>query len=212
MILWNRIPRNMLNMPKSRVEAFSDGVIAIVITIMVLELKAPHGAELADLQPLGATFLCYVLSFVYLAIYWNNHHHLFQTVRHVTGSVLWANTHLLFWLTLIPFVTAWAGVNHFAPLPTAGYGAVLLLAAIAYFILTRTIIAAQGPHSLLARAIGADRKGKLSVLVYLLALPLALFSPLTAFTLYAVIALAWIIPDRRIEEALRNDRVHDEQS
>ena len=196
-------------MEKNRLEAFSDGVLAIIITIMVLELKVPHAieqvphlAELADLKPLVPVFLSYVLSFIYVGIYWNNHHHMFQSTKHVTGGILWANLHLLFWLSLFPFTTAWVGENHLAASPTAVYGLVLLMAAIAYYILQRAIIAQQGPNSVLAAAIGHDRKGKLSPLSYLAAIPLAFVSPWIASGLYVFVALMWLVPDRRIERAL----------
>ena len=188
-----------LPMGKNRLEAFSDGVLAIIITIMVLELKVPHAARLTALQPLLPAFLSYVLSFIYLGIYWNNHHHMLYTTRHVGGGVLWANLHLLFWLSLFPFTTAWMGENHFAPTPTAVYGVVLLMAAISYFILQRAIIARQGPQSLLAAAIGSDWKGKLSPVLYLAAIPLAFVSPWVSSGIYAAVALLWLIPDRRIE-------------
>lgn len=189
-------------MVKGRLEAFSDGVIAIIITIMVLELKIPHGSDLAALLPLIPTFLSYVLSFVYVGIYWNNHHHLFQAVQHVNGSALWANLHLLFWLSLFPFATAWMGANYFAALPVAIYGAVLLLAAIAYFTLSRTLIFYHGKGSKLATALGRDRKGKLSVLMYAVAIPLAFVTPWLACMLYVLVAVMWLIPDRRIEKTL----------
>jgi uncharacterized membrane protein len=188
-------------MGKTRLEAFSDGVIAIIITIMVLELRVPHGESLAVLQPLWGVFVSYVLSFIYLGIYWNNHHHMLHTVRHVTGGILWANLHLLFWLSLVPFVTGWMGENHFAPMPTAVYGVVLLAAAIAYWILQRLIIASQGPDSVLQRAIGGDWKGKLSPLFYVVAIVAAQPAPWLAFTLYALVAAIWLVPDRRIERA-----------
>ena len=188
---------------KNRLEAFSDGVIAIIITIMVLEIKVPHEAEhFADLARLGPVFLSYVLSFVYVGIYWNNHHHMLHATRTVSGGVLWANLHLLFWLSLIPFVTGWMGENHFAPAPTALYGVVLLMAAIAYYILQRTIVRVHGNESVLARAIGTDLKGKLSPIVYTLAIGLSFVSPLIAGLLYAAVALMWLIPDRRIERAM----------
>jgi len=189
-------------MGKSRLEAFSDGVLAIIITIMVLELKVPHGAEATALVPLLPVFLSYVLSFVYIGIYWNNHHHMLHTVRKVSGGILWANLHLLFWLSLFPVSTGWMGENQFAPLPTAFYGVVLLMAAIAYWLLQRTIIASQGVDSLLARAIGKDVKGKLSPLCYALAIPLAFLSPWLANLLYVLVALIWLVPDRRIERLL----------
>ncbi len=189
-------------MEKNRLEAFSGGVLAIIITIMVLELKVPHMVELADLKPLLPVFLSYVLSFPYVGIYWNNHHHMFHSTRHVTGGILWANLHLLFWLSLFPFTTGWMGENHLAPTPTAIYGFVLLMAAIAYYILQRTIIAQQGRDSLLAAAIGKDRKGRLSPVFYLAAIPLAFVSPWIASGLYVFVALLWLVPDRRIERVL----------
>ena len=189
-------------MKTSRLEAFSDGVIAIIITIMVLELKVPHTAELAGLKPLLPVFLSYVLSFLYVGIYWNNHHHLFHATRHVSGGILWANLSLLFWLSLFPFTTGWMGENHLSPTPVAVYGCVLLMAAIAYYILQCIIVAQQGPDSLLATAIGKDWKGKLSPLFYLIAIPLAFVSPWIASGLYAAVALVWLVPDRRIERVL----------
>jgi uncharacterized membrane protein len=183
-------------------EAFSDAVIAIIITIMVLELRAPHQAHWTALHPLVPTFLSYVLSFLFLAIYWNNHHHLLQVTQQVDGRVLWANLHLLFWLSLIPFVTAWMGENHFAAWPVALYGIVLLFAAIAYFILTVALLALHGRESVLATALGRDLKGKLSVVVYLLAIPLAFVEPLIACALYVSVAVIWLVPDRRIEKTL----------
>ncbi len=193
-------------MGKARMEAFSDGVIAIIITIMVLELKAPHGVDAADLRPLIPVFLSYVLSFVFIAIYWNNHHHLLQAVWQVNGPILWANVHLLFWLSLAPFVTAWMGENHFAPLPVALYGAVLLCAACAYFILARTLLAHHGKDSTLAKALGRDVKGKLSVVIYAVAIPLAFVHSWVACGLYVMVALIWLIPDRRIEKVLAEER------
>jgi uncharacterized membrane protein len=190
-------------MTKGRLEAFSDGVIAVLITIMVLELKVPHGANLEVLRPLLPVFLTYVLSFVYLGIYWNNHHHLLQATTRVNGRILWANLHLLFWLSLVPFTTGWMGENHFASLPSAVYGAVLLLAAVAYTILQRAIIAEQGPGSRLAAAVGRDRKGKVSLALYLAAIPLAFVREWIADAIYVAVALIWLIPDRRIEERLR---------
>lgn len=189
-------------MVKGRLEAFSDGVIAIIITIMVLELKIPHESDLAALRPLIPTFLSYVLSFVHIGIYWNNHHHLFQAVRQVNGSTLWANLHLLFWLSLVPFVTAWMGENHFAALPVALYGVVILLAAIAYFTLTRTLVFHHGQDSTLANALGRNFKGKSSVLIYAVTIPLAFAIPWLACALYVLVAVLWLIPDRRIEKAL----------
>jgi uncharacterized membrane protein len=189
-------------MSKGRMEAFSDGVIAIIITIMVLEMKAPHGADPADLWALVPVFLSYVLSFVFLGIYWNNHHHLMQAVHHVDGRVLWANLHLLFWLSLTPFVTGWMGENHFAPWPVALYGAVLLLAGCAYFVLSRVLIARHGKESALARAVGRDVKGKVSVALYALAIPLAFVDRRLSCALYVAVAILWLVPDRRIEKAL----------
>jgi uncharacterized membrane protein len=189
-------------MDKNRLEAFSDGVLAIIITIMVLEMKVPHGTEPAALRPLIPVFLSYVLSFVYLGIYWNNHHHLFKAVRQVDGRILWANLHLLFWLSLIPFVTGWMGENHFPPLPVALYGVVLLCAAIAYFLLTRALLARHGPDSQLAVALGRDVKGKVSPVVYVAGIALSPVSPLGACALYVLVALIWLIPDRRIERTI----------
>jgi uncharacterized membrane protein len=189
-------------MSKNRMEAFSDGVLAIIITIMVLELSIPPEAELAALRPLIPIFSSYVLSFLHLGIYWNNHHHLLQATRHVDGRVLWANLHLLFWLSLIPFVTGWMGENEFAPWPVALYGVVLLFSAIAYFILTRTLLAVHGKDSTLATALGGDSKGRLSVLIYILAIPLAFVNPWIAGGLYFLVAVMWLIPDRRIEKTL----------
>jgi len=189
-------------MHKTRLEAFSDGVLAIIITIMVLELKVPHGEGLEALRPLVPVFVSYVVSFVYVGIYWNNHHHMLQATRHVNGRVLWANLHLLFWLSLLPFVTGWMGENHFARLPSALYGVVLLMAGIAYWILARTIVAAEGEASLLAKAIGKDRKGTASVLLYLIAIPLALVSQWIALAIYVCVAMMWLIPDRRIERVI----------
>jgi TMEM175 potassium channel family protein len=189
-------------MKTTRLEAFSDGVLAIIITIMVLELKVPHTVELAALKPLLPVLLSYVLSFIYLGIYWNNHHHLFQATEQVSGGILWANLHLLFWLSLFPFTTAWMGENQLAAIPTAIYGFVLLMAAIAYYVLERTIIAKEGRDSLLAQAIGKDRKGKISALFYFLAIPLAFVSSWIASALYVLGALLWLIPDPRIERKL----------
>jgi uncharacterized membrane protein len=192
-----------LEMRRNRLEAFSDGVIAILITIMVLELRVPHGASLDSLAPLLPVFLCYVLSFVYLGIYWNNHHHMLHTIQSVTGAMLWANLHLLFWLSLVPFATGWMGENHFAAAPTALYGAVLLMAAIAYYILQQLIIASQGSGSILKRAIGGDWKGKLSPILYAVAIPLAFWQRWVSLAIYVLVALLWLIPDRRIESVLR---------
>lgn len=189
-------------MSKGRLEAFSDGVIAIIITIMVLELKVPHGADLESLRPLIPVFLSYVMSFVLLGVYWNNHHHLFQAVRHVDGRILWANLHLLFWLSLIPFVTGWMGENHFDSWPVALYGVVLLFAGFAYLILTRTLVARHGAEAPLTQALGRDFKGKVSVLAYVVAIPLALVRPWLAGTIYVLITILWLIPDRRFEKIL----------
>ncbi|MEO8426846.1 MAG: TMEM175 family protein [Verrucomicrobiota bacterium] len=189
-------------MTKNRLEAFSDGVLAIIITIMVLELKVPHGDNFTALKPLLPVFLNYVLSFLYVGIYWNNHHHLFQSTPHVSGGILWANLHLLFWLSLFPFATGWMGENHFTPIPTATYGIVLLMAAVAYYVLQLAIIVRHGPQSVLARALGRDWKGKLSIVVYLVAIPLALVTPWISHALYVIVALLWLIPDRRIERML----------
>ena len=189
-------------MSKGRMEAFSDGVLAIIITIMVLELGVPHEAGLAALIPLIPVFLSYVMSFVYVGIYWNNHHHLLQAIKGVDGRVLWANMHLLFWLSLVPFTTAWMGENHFAPWPVALYGTILLLASIAYLILAHTLIALHGPESVLAAALGRDWKGKFSSGIYLVAIPLAFLQAWLACLLYALVAVIWLIPDRRIEKRL----------
>ena len=186
-------------MRTTRLEAFSDGVLAIIITIMVLELRVPHSADLAGLRPVAPAFLSYVLSFVYVGIYWNNHHHMLHVCTRVTGGILWANLHLLFWLSLIPFVMAWMGENRFAPVPTAAYGALLFLAAVAYGILQRVIIKTQGSESVLARAVGHDIKGKLSPLMYLLAIPAAFVHQAIAGALYVAVALVWLYPDQRIE-------------
>jgi TMEM175 potassium channel family protein len=189
-------------MTKSRLEAFSDGVIAIIITIMVLELKIPHEAGWRALVPLAPVFLSYVLSFIYLGIYWNNHHHLLQAVKHVDGRVLWANLHLLFWLSLVPFVTGWMGENHFAAWPVALYGAVLLFAAIAYFILAHVLVSLHGRTSVIGVALGRDFKGKVSMVIYLAAIPLAFYRPWMAFALYMSVAAMWLVPDRRIEKEI----------
>ncbi len=190
-------------MGKTRLEAFSDGVLAIIITIMVLELKVPHGQTLDTLSPLLPVFLSYVLSFIYVGIYWNNHHHMLHTVTRVTGPVLWANLHLLFWLSLFPFTTGWMGENHFAPLPTAIYGFVLLAAAIAYWILQKTIITAQGDSSLLRHAIGSDWKGKLSPVLYVSGILFTFVASWAAVLIFVVVALIWLVPDRRIERVLK---------
>ena len=190
-------------MGKNRLEAFSDGVLAIIITIMVLELKSPHGAEFAALGPLIPVFSAYLLSFLYVAIYWNNHHHLLHTVRNVSAGILWSNLHLLFWLSLFPFATAWMGETHVASAPTAFYGIILLFAAIAYYILQCAILAHEGRASVLALALGRDWKGKLSPVIYLAAIALAFVNPWIANALYAFAALLWLVPDRRIERALQ---------
>ena len=183
-------------------EAFSDGVIAIIITIMVLELKVPHGAELDALRPLFPVFISYVLSFVFIGIYWNNHHHMLHAAGKVNGRILWANLHLLFWLSLIPFVTGWMGENHFAALPVALYGAVLLMAGLAYFVLARALAAHHGSDSKLAMALGKDIKGIASLVIYAAAIPLSFVNPWIAFALYVVVAIIWFIPDRRIERVI----------
>jgi uncharacterized membrane protein len=192
-------------MDARRLEAFSDGVLAIIITIMVLELRVPHDTSLAALRPLLPVFLSYVLSFVYLGIYWNNHHHMLHVTPRVDGAILWANLHLLFWLSLVPFVTAWMGENHFAALPTAAYGVVLLLAGIAYWILQSTIVASQGPTSMLAAAVGRDLKGKISPVLYAIAIPAAFIRPWIADALFVAVALMWLAPDRRIERVIAED-------
>ena len=189
-------------MGKTRLEAFSDGVMAIIITIMVLELKVPHGEQIEALAPLIPVFFSYVLSFVYVGIYWNNHHHMLHTVHRVSGPILWANLHLLFWLSLFPFATGWMGENHFAAMPSAVYGVVLFMAAVAYWILEQAIITAQGSDSVLRSALGSDWKGKISPLMYAAAVMLAFWSPALAQGLYVLVALIWLIPDRRIEKAL----------
>ena len=189
-------------MTTGRMEAFSDGVVAVIITIMVLEMKPPQGTSLVSLQPVLPVFLSYVLSFVYVGIHWSNHHHLLQAAKHVAGGILWANLHLLFWLSLTPFVTAWMGENHFAPWPVALYGLVLLFAGIAYFILTKTLVAHHGKDSTLARSIGRDRKAKLSLVVYAAAIPLSFSEPWIACACYVMVAIIWFLPDPRIERTL----------
>ena len=189
-------------MGKARLEAFSDGVIAIIITIMVLDLKIPSGADMGAIGPLVPVFLNYVLSFVYVGIYWNNHHHLLHTVQRVSGGVLWANLHLLFWLSLFPFVTGWMGGNYTAAIPTAFYGVVLLMAALAYLVLERVIIANEGSNSLLARAVGGELKGRISVLLYALGIGVAFYSRVAAQLFYVTVALMWLVPDRRIERVV----------
>ncbi len=190
-------------MGKGRLEAFSDGVIAIIITIMVLEMKVPHGSDVTALLPVLPVFLSYVLSFIYVGIYWNNHHHMLHSVQQVNGAILWSNLHLLFWLSLFPFVTGWAGENHFTAMPTALYGVVLFMAAMAYLILQAAIIRQQGRDSVLARAVGRDIKGKLSALIYLTAIFAAFASPWVANALYVLVALMWLVPDRRIVRVLK---------
>ena len=194
-------------MSKGRLEAFSDGVLAVVITIMVLELRVPEGPDWAAVKPLVPVFLTYVLSFVMIGIYWNNHHHMLQAADRINGKILWANLHLLFWLSLAPFATGWMGQNHFAPLPTAMYGVDLLMAAIAYTILQNAIVAEHGPHSRLAAAVGRDRKGKLSLALYVAAIALAFVNQWISDVIYVVVVLMWLIPDRRIESKLQGDRV-----
>ena len=192
-------------MEKDRLAAFSDGVIAIIITVMVLELKVPHGSGWADLACVLPVFLSYVLSFVYIAIYWNNHHHLLHTVHRVDGLILWANMHLLFWLSLVPFTTAWMGENQLATLPTAVYGVSLFMPAVAWFLLQKAILRKEGPKSTLAAALGRDVKGKISPLFYLAAIALAFVNPLISAAIYVVVAVMWFIPDRRIERALSGE-------
>lgn len=192
-------------MNRTRLEAFSDGVLAIIITIMVLEIKVPHGNDLVALKPLIPVLLSYIMSFIYIGIYWNNHHHMMHTVRNVTGSILWANLHLLFWLSLVPFVTGWIGENHFSAVPMAFYGLVLLMAAIAYFILQTSIIRAQGKNSILAKAIGSDIKGKMSPILYLLAIASNFVSPWISGSIYILVAFIWLIPDKRIEIIFKNE-------
>jgi len=190
-------------MGKGRLEAFSDGVIAIIITIMVLEMKVPHGESLDSLLPLVPVFFSYILSFVYVGIYWNNHHHMLHTCRRVTGPILWANLHLLFWLSLFPFTTGWMGENHFASAPSALYGSVLLMAGIAYWLLQQAIISSEGSASLLRKAVGRDWKGKLSPVLYIVAIVASRWSPWIAQAIYTSVALIWLVPDRRIEHVLR---------
>jgi len=192
-------------MRKERLEAFSDGVLAIIITIMILGLKIPAGDKLTDLRPVLPGFLSYVLSFIYIGIYWNNHHHMMHTVKHVTGDILWANLHLLFWLSLVPFVTGWMGENHFRSMPMALYGIVLLMAAAAYYILQTRIIANHGPDSILSKAIGNDFKGKISPILYLLAIFSTLISGWIAGGIYILVAFIWLVPDKRIEIILKNE-------
>ncbi len=189
-------------MGKGRLEAFSDGVIAIIITIMVLEMKVPQGADLAAIKPLLPAFISYVLSFINIGIYWNNHHHLMHAVHHINGKVMWANNHLLFWLSLMPFASGWMGENHFAPLPTALLGVDLFVAGVAYYILAQCLVAIHGKDSVIGKAVGKDVKGKISVLVYGVAIIASLVSPWISLGLYAVVAIMWLIPDRRIEQRL----------
>ncbi len=189
-------------MNKGRMEAFSDGVLAVIITIMVLEMKSPGGTDLRALKPVIPVFLSYVLSFIYIGIYWNNHHHLLHATQRVNGATLWANLHLLFWLSLVPFTTAWMGENHFAAWPVAMYGIVLLLAAVAYFVLSKTLIKLHGRGSTLATSIGSDRKGKISIVIYAVAIPLAFVERWIAGACYVAVAIVWLIPDRRIERKL----------
>lgn len=196
-------------MNKGRMEAFSDGVLAIIITIMVLEIKVPHGADFEALKPLLPVVISYVLSFVYLAIYWNNHHHMMHTVKRVTGDILWANLHLLFWLSLVPFVTGWMGENHFAPIPMALYGFILLMAGVAYYILQGRILKKHGPNSILAKALGSDLKGKLSPVLYTLGIISTFFSQWVAGAFYIFVALMWLIPDKRIEIIFQHEADKD---
>lgn len=191
-------------MSKGRLEAFSDGVIAIIITIMVLEMKVPHEASWDALQKLLPVFLSYVLSFIYVGIYWNNHHHLLHATNKVGGAVLWSNLHLLFWLSLMPFSAGWLGENHFASAPMALYGLILLMCGVAYYILAQALIKANGADSVVAKAIGQDRKGKISIVIYLLAIPLAFYQPWLAGVLYIAVAAMWLVPDRRIEKVLES--------
>jgi len=190
-------------MGKTRLEAFSDGVVAIIITIMVLEMRAPHDTDLASLRPLLPVFLSYVLSFVHVGIYWNNHHHLLHTARHVTGGILWANLHLLFWLSLVPFVTAWMGENHFEQQPVALYGVVMMMAGVAYYILTTTLIRHHGPESGLRAAVGNDFKGMISVVMYVIAITVSFANHWVSLAIYVAVTLMWLIPDRRIEKSAR---------
>jgi len=195
-------------MSKNRLEAFSDGVIAIIITIMVLELKVPHGTTWQDLQPLLPVFLSYVLSFIYIAIYWNNHHHMMQSVQHVDGSVLWANAHLLFWLSLVPFGSGWMGENYHSVIPVAVYGFLLLMSGVAYTVLALRLVAIHGKESLLGKAIGSDQKGKISLVFYVMAICLAFVNTKISLALYAIVACIWFIPDSRIEKRLKGDSDH----
>jgi uncharacterized membrane protein len=189
-------------MGKNRLEAFSDGVMAVIITIMVLEMKPPHGAELSDLMPLLPKFLSYILSFIFVGIYWVNHHHFMHAIKHVSGGLLWANNHMLFWLALIPFTTAWMGENHFASLPVFVYGINLLACAISYNICTKVVVSQEGPDSAMAKAIGKDKKGKISLALYLASLPIAFYAPFVSCILFGIVSLLWLVPDRRIEKVL----------
>jgi uncharacterized membrane protein len=198
-------------MNRTRLEAFSDGVLAIIITIMVLEIRVPHGNDFAALKPLIPVLISYVLSFIYIGIYWNNHHHLMHTVKNVTGGILWANLHLLFWLSLVPFTTGWIGENHFDPIPMAIYGFILLMAAVAFYVLQTLIVRSQGEHSILAKAIGSDLKGKMSLVIYLLAIGSNFASQWISGSLYLLVALIWLIPDKRIEIILRSESENDKK-
>lgn len=196
-------------MGKGRLEAFSDGVLAIIITIMVLEMKIPHGTQLSDLQPLAPVFLSYVLSFLYIGIYWNNHHHMLHAVHHINGSILWTNIHLLFWLSLVPFVTGWMGENNFATWPVALYGVVLLMAAVAYYFLAHALARLHGKESIIARALGRDWKGIASIALYACGIALSFVNPWIGFGLYAAVAIMWFIPDKRIESRLPEHRLEE---
>ncbi len=192
-------------MGKGRLEAFSDGVLAIIITIMVLEIKVPHGDDFDSLKPVLPAFLSYILSFIYIGIYWNNHHHMLFTVKHINGKILWANSHLLFWLSLVPFASGWMGENHFATLPVAVYGVCLLMAGVAYYILAQMLIKIHGKDSTLAKAVGKDRKGIISVVIYVFSVPLAFVNASISLCMYALVAAMWLIPDRRIEKKISEE-------
>lgn len=198
-------------MGKGRLEAFSDGVLAIIITIMVLEMKVPHGDSLASLKPLWPVFISYILSFAYIGIYWNNHHHMLHAAKHVNGKTLWANTHLLFWLSLVPFATHWMGESKFATWPVILYGIVLMMAGVAYYILAHLLIGLHGKSSTLAEAFGRDWKGIISVLIYAVGIGLSLFNPLLGFALYVVVAAIWFIPDKRIEKKMADEKRHEKE-
>lgn len=198
-------------MGKGRLEAFSDGVLAIIITIMVLEMKVPHGDSLASLKPLGPVFISYILSFIYIGIYWNNHHHMLHAAKHVNGKTLWANTHLLFWLSLIPFVTHWMGENNFTTWPVVLYGIVLMMAGIAYYILAHSLIDLHGKNSTLAEAFGRDRKGIASVLIYIAGIGVSIINPWLGFAVYALVAVIWFIPDKRIEKKMVGEKGHEKE-